>query len=51
MCLATEGGIVLWGCTKSGPEEHWLKDHEAGPAGGHYYVARRMGSAEGTATE
>jgi len=51
MCLATEGGTVLWGCTKSGPEGHWLTDHEAGPAGGHCYAARRMGNAAGRVTE
>jgi len=50
MCLATEGGTVLWGCTKSGPEEHWLTDHEAGPAGDHCCAPRRMGNAAGTAT-
>jgi len=51
MCLATEGGTVLRVGTKSGPEGHWLTDHETGPAGGHCCAARRMGNAAGTATE
>ena len=50
-CPATEGCTVLWGCTKSGPEGRWLRDHEAGPAGGHCCASRRTENATGTATE